>query len=844
MKFARKKVREQRPAKRAKSLPGLMRNTGLQAVVVLAMCSLLAFVIVFHTERPKPLPTFDLVVGEPAADDIKATHSFSIVQVDQTGLEERRAEAAAAVLPIWEFDEDLAASVDGRIEGLFGQIRRELKDFAEDFANAQIPEGTGGPVEAVPGADPLAQLSEQDLLFFVTEHLAEINSHLGTRLTASQVLPISRSGFSTELERPLREMVAEILTKPLVRSMADLANPENGLTLVRLHDDVAVGEELVEDFSNFWDIESAAEEVRRQVGALTVGTPEERQAVAEMATEIIAVSINTYFNRGGTRALERQAAAAVVPPREVVHYVNDQFLVREGEDVQQDHVEAVEAMIATGSAPSLFRANEVMIGGVIYVLIVLIGILMYGVRFIRQFSPSLRDLACMTVVLLVMVSVTRAGLSLADLIGGKSADFPIAAVYAALPFAAGAMLIRVVLNAESAVIFAIIFSMLVALMMPEHPIFPAYVLVGSLTGTGAIETVRTRMSLFRGGIIVGFVNLAFAVALGLLGSNFVSIQTAQLALLAFAGGITVAIMVSALLPVVESVFHYISDFKLLELANPDHPALRKLLLHAPGSYHHSMMVASLVEAACKAVGAHALLGRVGSYYHDIGKTKNPQYFAENQKGKNPHDKLKPHMSALIIKSHVKDGVDIAIQHGLPEEIIRFIQEHHGTSLIEFFYHRAKEAADPGLEEVNEKDFRYAGPKPQTPETAICMLADGIEAASRAMQEATPARLQGLVQKMINRAFIDGQLDECDLTLRDLDAIARAFITILLSIYHQRPEYPDKKKETANKIPRVQAPQENTNGRGDSDSGDAKEAEDKQPAAKEEGPATLRRLGID
>jgi len=330
-------------------------------------------------------------------------------------------------------------------------------------------------------------------------------------------------------------------------------------------------------------------------------------------------------------------------------------------------------------------------------------------------------------------------------------------------------------------------------MVPDHPSFATYALVGSLTGTGAVEVVQTRMSLFRGGLVVGLVNVAFAISLSLLDSNFVSIATVQLAGCAFVGGVLVAILVSALLPVVESSFYYISDFKLLELANPNHPALRELMLHAPGSYQHSMMVATLAESACKGIGANALLARVGSYYHDIGKSKTPQYFAENQSGKNPHDKLKPHMSSLIIKSHVKDGVEMARQHGLPREIIRFIKEHHGTSLIAFFYRKAKELEDPEIQEVDEKDFRYPGPKPQTPETAVCMLADGIEAASRAMQEPSPARLQGLVQRMINNAFTDGQLDQSDLTLRDLDNIAREFIRILVSIHHQRPEYPEEKK---------------------------------------------------
>jgi putative nucleotidyltransferase with HDIG domain len=288
-------------------------------------------------------------------------------------------------------------------------------------------------------------------------------------------------------------------------------------------------------------------------------------------------------------------------------------------------------------------------------------------------------------------------------------------------------------------------------------------------------------------------------------------QAPIMLLLGFCGGIASGFVVSSILPVFEAGFAYTTDIKLLELANLNHPLLRELILRSPGSYHHSMMVGSLCEAAAEEIGCNSLLARVGAYYHDIGKSKNPGYFAENQKfGENPHDKLKPNMSALIIKAHVKDGIEMARQQRLPKEIIAFIEQHHGTSLISYFYHRAKQLEDPNIPEVNEKDYRYPGPKPQMRETAICLLADGIEAASRSMKVKSPDKLKGLVQTMINRAFTDGQLDECDLTLKDLNAIADAFTRILTGIYHHRPEYPGgKKKETTStttkETPAVQEP---------------------------------------
>ncbi|MCA9566106.1 MAG: hypothetical protein KC561_21565, partial [Myxococcales bacterium] len=225
-----------------------------------------------------------------------------------------------------------------------------------------------------------------------------------------------------------------------------------------------------------------------------------------------------------------------------------------------------------------------------------LGIMTYGARFIRRFTPSLKDLGFMTAMLVSMVGLTRLAIVLARLIAETRPDFPSVAIFAAVPFAAGAMLTRIVLNAESALIFSIMFSLLIGLMIPEYPIFPAFVLLGSMTGTGAVEVIGTRMVIIRAGLLVGLVNLAFAAALGMLTSQFASLWTLQIAAFAVGGGLLVGILVTALLPVVESIFRYISDFKLLELANPNHPALRELLLSAPGSYQHSMMVASLVEA--------------------------------------------------------------------------------------------------------------------------------------------------------------------------------------------------------------------------------------------------------
>ena len=244
-------------------------------------------------------------------------------------------------------------------------------------------------------------------------------------------------------------------------------------------------------------------------------------------------------------------------------------------------------------------------------------------------------------------------------------------------------------------------------------------------------------------------------------------------------------------PVAETVFDYTSDITLLELGNNNHPLLREMIVKAPGTYHHSQLVSILAEAAARAIGANPLLCRVGAYFHDIGKMKKAPYFVENQQGgENRHDKLSPSMSALVISSHVKEGLELAKQYKLPQRIAAFIPEHQGTKIMTYFYNKAKEQEDPNLHTVNEKDYRYPGPRPQTRESGIILLADGVEAAVRSLPEKTPAKVQGMVQKIVNKNFSEEQLDECELTLKDLHLIGESFVNVLLGIYHQRIEYPD------------------------------------------------------
>jgi hypothetical protein len=247
----------------------------------------------------------------------------------------------------------------------------------------------------------------------------------------------------------------------------------------------------------------------------------------------------------------------------------------------------------------------------------------------------------------------------------------------------------------------------------------------------------------------------------------------------------------AVSPLIEMVFSYTTRFRLMELMNLEQPMLQELMLEAPGTYHHSLIVANMVEAGAKSIGANSLLCKVAALYHDMGKLSKPEYFIENQgRAKNPHDKIAPSMSTLVISSHVKRGVEMARQHRLGDEIAGIIEQHHGTSLIRYFFNKAKEAGD----NPREEDYSYPGPKPQTREAAIVMLADAVEASSRVLADPTPSRIRGHIDTIIKSIFAEGQLDESELTLRDLHTLTESFHRILTGIFHRRIEYPDDKKE--------------------------------------------------
>jgi putative nucleotidyltransferase with HDIG domain len=273
-------------------------------------------------------------------------------------------------------------------------------------------------------------------------------------------------------------------------------------------------------------------------------------------------------------------------------------------------------------------------------------------------------------------------------------------------------------------------------------------------------------------------------------------QTVNNFLSAVACGFFSGVLTSGLIPLMEMAFGFNTNLKMLELGNLDRPILRELMLSAPGTYHHSVIVGAMVEAAAEAVGANPYVAKVGAYYHDIGKMKKPLYFVENQSGENRHDTLAPSMSALVLVGHVREGAEMGRVNRLPRVIIDIIEQHHGVSLMGFFYQKAKEQHLPGQPEVNEGDFRYPGPKPRSTEAGLVMLGDVCEAATRSLSEPTPLKIRNMVKYVVNQIFSDGQLDECTLKTSDIAVVVNVFTAMLIGIYHHRVAYNQRKSGPA------------------------------------------------
>jgi putative nucleotidyltransferase with HDIG domain len=503
---------------------------------------------------------------------------------------------------------------------------------------------------------------------------------------------------------------------------------------------------------------------------------------------------NLAYDDAETRRRQDEKRAAV--KEAVLQIRRGERIVEAGEPITKTHLLIFQAMRAAGRAAS---DEQVRWGGALFATLVCLTLYVFARRNVRKFRLRTRDVVMLATVLVLQLLAVRGSFAgaealrdlLRDKVRGPYWTWAGEALLAAVPFAAGSMLVRLVSTSEAALVWTAAFAPLCGVMVGGGLQPAVLALVAGVVAADRVAYARTRAAVFRAGLWTGIASACVLASFALFQGRMWTAETAAVTAGALAGNaVLMPLLVLLVAPLFEAAFGYVTDIQLRELANLNNPLLKDLIVQAPGTYHHGIVIGAMVDAAARAIGANPLLARVGAYYHDIGKGKNPLFFGENQKGENRHDALSPAMSAKIIHRHVTDGVEVARSAKLPRAIVDFILQHHGTRLIGYFFHRAKEEAERnGTPPPAEAEYRYPGPKPQTREAALVMIGDMVVATSRNVTEADPGTLRQLVDKAIQQIAGDGQLLDCDLTLRDLDAISRTFAETLHGIYSARPEAP-------------------------------------------------------
>lgn len=570
-----------------------------------------------------------------------------------------------------------------------------------------------------------------------------------------------------EKEAALRELLGPDLPAPAVPALL----AAEGATLSDLRERLEnVIRDVFEQGIKANGVDTAMRHINQEISLFPFSG--ELKLAAEKLLEPL-VQPNMISNPEAT-ARNREAARAAVEPALLLR---NTLIISEGEPVTEKQLAQLESL---GLVRGLQADYPGYVGLFLLLLIIFTMTGIYLSIFVKNVYNSLSLLSLLGLVTIITLL------------------FIIVATYFSgywIPVAMGAILITVMFGYRLAVLMNLVFALLIALITGGEFTYLLVALMGGLVAVYAVSRVSQRSDLAKAGLYVAATNTAVIIAVFLLLGNL-SLEYGLLKELGYAlvagiaNGLLSSIIAIGMLPYLESAFGVTTAITLLELSNPNHVLLRRLLTKAPGTYYHSMMVCNLAEAAAEAVNADALLTRVGAYYHDIGKLKRPYFFSENQlSGQNPHQKISPNLSALIIGAHVKDGVELARKHRLPAVIADIIRQHHGTSLISFFYQQALESNHQ--EKVPVEKFRYEGPLPQTKESAIIMLADSVEAGVRSLSKPVSSRVEGLIRRIIKEKLNDGQMDECNLTLKELDQIGDAFVGIMSGIYHARIEYPEK-----------------------------------------------------
>ncbi len=744
--------------------------------------------------------SYSYEIGDVAQRDIKAPRSFFIEEKEVT--DTRKSQARELVKIVYDFDSNLLINTSANVEAAMA-FARQLFDKPE---NDDTP-------------DPS----------FATALTAkpDFEKKLGIEISNDTFNILFKNRFSTDISDKIILIVDKILSNGIVANKEILLEEEGrgiALRTIESHE-----ERTVINLRAIYSPDQAKTMVRIE------GQPLLKKLNSNLSAALVDIcqrllQPNITLNKNETEKRIIEAQSKIKP---ILYQIKaGEMIVREGERVDKIKLIKLDALKEQMSEKEIYTA----VTGTAMVTCLLILVVYY--LFLKDHKRLKNDHNTHMIFLALGLILYLAFAKIVIYVAQSSNPemiWEVASIsyYSLVPFPAAAMITCLFLGFEIALFFTLVLSVLASLAFGGSFQVFIFFFLSSITAAYWINERQERKNFIFAGFKLALFNSILAVALGFY--SFAQPDPMVLAkemVFAFCGGLFSAILTSGFTPLIEVLFNYTTSAKLLEFSNLDQPLIKKLMIEAPGTYNHSVIVATLSEAAASAISVNSLQAKVMGYYHDIGKLDKTLYFIENQAdGKNRHDKLSPSMSALILIQHVKKGVELAREYKLGNEIIEGIIQHHGTSLIKYFYNKSLTC---GNEAGNEENFRYPGPKPQTREAGIVMLADVVEAAVRALERPTPARIQGRVKELINDIFADGQLEECELTLKGLHQIAKSFNKILTSIYHSRIEYTDtkplEKKKEKNGTPK------------DSDRQPAKN-ENPNPPNLQKDRTDLKRLGL-
>jgi putative nucleotidyltransferase with HDIG domain len=707
--------------------------------IVLAISLLL-----LHYQKTDVAP---LAVGSVAAEEVVAPENLRTEDTERTVKE--RSQTTASIRPIFDFNPRAARDASNLINQIFA-------------AGLQSP----------PSA--------------TTEEL-KFNLEQATGLTLDQdwVEVLAKHNFDPELQKLLVDHLETTLMNGVVNSRSQLV--KLGATGLIQRDAKSGQEVTITDLGSIRDLITARAALRSDKMDWPADySARERSLLGELLGSLIIPTLS--YNESETEARREAAQKSQAPV--MVTIQKGQPILGRGETVTP--VKAALLQQAARRHRLGQRAVE-FAGTLIIVLLLLLVLWQYMVRYQRRHLRVRRHFLLQIAAFVVTLGLARLMFALAAIIShwATSRTFTAALSYEYLtPLAVGALLVTLLTDAQAAFVFSAILAVFIG-VLTNNVYLATYTLISGVGAIYNLKGCRDRTTLIRAGMWIGLVNAAGAFALDLLGANDLLLSVVIFdAFCGFASGLLATMVASVLLPLFEWTFQITTDIKMLELSNLNLPLLRQLAERAPGTYHHSIMVGLLAEAAAEAIGGDALFARVACYYHDIGKMVRPSYFVENQTYMdNRHDRLTPRMSSLVLANHVKQGVELARAYNLPPRIISIIPQHHGTGLMKFFYYKAREAAGDPDSITLEHEFRYPGPKPQTKEAAIIMIADSVEAAARTVKSPTPAKLRNMIDTIIARIRDDRQFDECNITIGELNVVADSFVKVVSGIHHHRISYP-------------------------------------------------------